>query len=64
MSTTKAKPAGQYYCKTQQDIDNMLADTEVMELPGVKKNCLCIVNNSSNLSIFYSHRLGMLYEIN
>lgn len=37
MSTTKAKPAGQYYCKTQQDIDTMLADTEVMELPGVNK---------------------------
>lgn len=35
MSTTKAKPAGQYYCKTQQDIEAMLADTEVMELPGV-----------------------------
>lgn len=36
MSTKKAKPAGQYYCKTQDDIDDLLSGQSVTQLPGVK----------------------------
>jgi DNA repair protein REV1 len=36
LSTKKAKPAGQYYCKTKQDIESLLASTSVIDLPGVK----------------------------
>lgn len=35
MSTRKAKPAGQYYCKTQDDIDSLLDGQSVNHLPGV-----------------------------
>jgi DNA repair protein REV1 len=35
MSTRKAKPAGQYHCKTQDDIDSLLGSQSVTQLPGV-----------------------------
>jgi hypothetical protein len=37
MSTKKAKPAGQYFCNTKEDIDSMLSYTSVMDLPGVTR---------------------------
>jgi hypothetical protein len=35
MSTRKAKPAGQYFCKTKQDVEDLLANQSVIDLPGV-----------------------------
>jgi hypothetical protein len=35
MSTKKAKPAGQYFCNTKEEIDFMLSEANVIDLPGV-----------------------------
>ncbi|KAI9345728.1 hypothetical protein BD770DRAFT_183450 [Pilaira anomala] len=35
LSTRKAKPAGQFHCQTQDEIESLLTDTSVSELPGV-----------------------------
>lgn len=35
MSTKKAKPAGQYICKSIQDIEDLLDSQDVTDLPGV-----------------------------
>ncbi|GAA5812131.1 hypothetical protein MFLAVUS_005581 [Mucor flavus] len=35
LSTKRAKPAGQFYCQTQDDIESLLESTSVSELPGV-----------------------------
>ncbi|KAI8968052.1 hypothetical protein BDF20DRAFT_917275 [Mycotypha africana] len=35
MSTRKAKPAGQYMCKTDEDIEHLLDNQQVGDLPGV-----------------------------
>ncbi|KAG2229942.1 hypothetical protein INT48_001208, partial [Thamnidium elegans] len=35
LSTKRAKPAGQFYCQTQDDIESLLENTSVSELPGV-----------------------------
>lgn len=36
LSTKRAKPAGQYFCHTEQDVEDLLANTSVIDLPGVK----------------------------
>jgi DNA repair protein REV1 len=36
MSTKKAKPAGQYICKSTQDIKDLLDTQNVTDLPGVR----------------------------
>lgn len=35
MSTKKAKPAGQYFCNTKEDAQDLLAKQNIIDLPGV-----------------------------
>lgn len=46
LSTKKAKPAGQYICKSTQDIEDLLDSQDVTDLPGVSFLCvpICHVN--------------------
>ena len=42
MSTKKAKPAGQYICKSIQDIEDLLDSQDVTDLPGVSFFFFCV----------------------
>lgn len=43
LSTKKAKPAGQYYCK-ESDVESLLSETNVTDLPGVSKPPSALIN--------------------
>jgi len=42
MSTKKAKPAGQFICKSIRDVEELLNGQNVTDLPGVSNERVCI----------------------